>query len=986
MYVSEKNQLCFILPYSPMRYVPKQFAYFVKRPAQGPSGEDADGAMAAAAGGSMGEDADGQGAQNEPVSIATVSRRIQFGQANGGGLDSLLRVMRGVYSPQLLQGKSNLPGSVRREVAGELHRFMASLVEAAHQAQGKTMLYVPPEAVPEDPQEAAADDELVQRLGAIVMHWTRQIRDVTAVSGAEGTMSPDEEDTTAASRGLLLELDFWSGRCDDLSGVTGQLRSGDVRRIAEALRAAASPHLAPFEARAAQIMAASGVAEENLKFLGVLRGVSERLEVAGPDEVPALLPEVLSRIRFVTEHCKYYASSERVSGLLVRVSDAVVARCRVSIDLDELFDGSAVRAAERLQTCVQCLDAWRTEYARVAAVARLGRGPDAQPWRPNLRAVFARANAFRQRCIDLRAICEGLQQFARRTSEEDGRAQPLPRFGGQRGREVVADLSTIEQQFLDVMREIKARRGSLLSIQAPHWYQINAYFKSRVKDLEVMMTNSIHSAFEGTTRIPDCAALLEAFDSLAIIPRIKRAVHQKAQEVWALFLKQLRDAKSIFDAQAHNPPLRPDEPMFAGAALWTEGIARPLREDMAVLDRLTFLEDCPERAEAKTTHMEHQLSYQSHCESLCRRWKDQLAGAGSAEGINDRLHQSLLQKQSSPQDKEKDKLTTLDEAGDGAIHITRTAKVTRDRSTGYLQSNFDEGLQKLFNEVHGWQKFGGRYTVPFAAVDLKNNRMDALRKAQEQVMLVVRAYNGIVDSLRSDERPLFAFAVKKLDRSILPGLSRVRWDTDPGPRELFLRQARARCLEMQAAVDEFHRLRKRAESIVKEMDGTALAEIEKHYVYDQTEFRARQAKCQEDARRALLRLHDEQRKVMTGMYAFFRPAPVSVQTHWVRYVRGLDQQVGRALHGSVKRSLTMLHRAICGDPKADGQMPLFRVNLLLENKRLDYSPTMMELQQMLGAVQKQLTTVIMVVPRLLDVLPLYIKGYKASRAALEAAA
>ena len=110
------------------------------------------------------------------------------------------------------------------------------------------------------------------------------------------------------------------------------------------------------------------------------------------------------------------------------------------------------------------------------------------------------------------------------------------------------------------MREIKARRASLLSIQAPHWYQINAYFKSRVKDLEVMTTNSIHSAFEGTTRIADCAALLEAFDCLARIPRIRRAVMQKAQEVWALFLKQLREAKSTFDARSHDPPLRPDEP------------------------------------------------------------------------------------------------------------------------------------------------------------------------------------------------------------------------------------------------------------------------------------------------------------------------------------------------------------------------------------------------------------------------------------------
>jgi len=114
-----------------------------------------------------------------------------------------------------------LPHSVRREVAGEVHRFMASLVEAAHQAKGKTVLYIPSETIPEDPLEAIQDDELLQRLGVTVMHWTRQIRDVTAVSGGDMAQGPDEDDIPAASRGLLLEIEFWKGRCDDLSGVTG---------------------------------------------------------------------------------------------------------------------------------------------------------------------------------------------------------------------------------------------------------------------------------------------------------------------------------------------------------------------------------------------------------------------------------------------------------------------------------------------------------------------------------------------------------------------------------------------------------------------------------------------------------------------------------------------------------------------------------------------------------------------------------------------
>jgi dynein heavy chain len=65
---------------------------------------------------------------------------------------------------------------VRKDFVGQMHRFMASLVETSYQARGKTMLYLPPEPLPADAAVAAADKDLVQRLEATVIHWTRQVR------------------------------------------------------------------------------------------------------------------------------------------------------------------------------------------------------------------------------------------------------------------------------------------------------------------------------------------------------------------------------------------------------------------------------------------------------------------------------------------------------------------------------------------------------------------------------------------------------------------------------------------------------------------------------------------------------------------------------------------------------------------------------------------------------------------------------------------
>ncbi len=61
--------------------------------------------------------------------------------------------------------------------ATQMHKFMANLTEAVHEARGATVLYLPAEALG-DAAAAAKDKDLVQRLEATIIHWTRQIKEV----------------------------------------------------------------------------------------------------------------------------------------------------------------------------------------------------------------------------------------------------------------------------------------------------------------------------------------------------------------------------------------------------------------------------------------------------------------------------------------------------------------------------------------------------------------------------------------------------------------------------------------------------------------------------------------------------------------------------------------------------------------------------------------------------------------------------------------
>jgi hypothetical protein len=66
---------------------------------------------------------------------------------------------------------------VKKDFSGQLHKFMASLTETANQSRGHTVLYLPEEDV-SDIDRSVKDKDLVQRLEAILIHWTRQIKEV----------------------------------------------------------------------------------------------------------------------------------------------------------------------------------------------------------------------------------------------------------------------------------------------------------------------------------------------------------------------------------------------------------------------------------------------------------------------------------------------------------------------------------------------------------------------------------------------------------------------------------------------------------------------------------------------------------------------------------------------------------------------------------------------------------------------------------------
>ena len=150
-------------------------------------------------------------------------------------------------------------------------------------------------------------------------------------------------------------------------------------------------------------------------------------------------------------------------------------------------------------------------------------------------------------------------------------------------------------------------------------------------------------------------------------------------------------------------------------------------------------------------------------------WLEDLNAKAKDGGLQLRLEKTLLRRANDSGGLTLSN-TLINAAATQAEQIGSTVKAGSE-----IVCNFDEDLLCLFSEVTYWEKFMGEFQIPYVAHDICNKK-EQLRVMRENVMLVVRAYNNIVRDVNPEERRLFVDHIRKLDRRIAQGMTKVRFD------------------------------------------------------------------------------------------------------------------------------------------------------------------------------------------------------------------
>ncbi|KAL8177104.1 UNVERIFIED_CONTAM: hypothetical protein K2H54_042114 [Gekko kuhli] len=100
---------------------------------------------------------------NAEITEETFHKVVQFGTVRKPYIDSLMRLLNAIYLPRLFR-KASWPESIKNEFFSEIYHFMTSLTDTRSKMRGRTVLYIPIEALAIKPEVAVKDKALVQRL------------------------------------------------------------------------------------------------------------------------------------------------------------------------------------------------------------------------------------------------------------------------------------------------------------------------------------------------------------------------------------------------------------------------------------------------------------------------------------------------------------------------------------------------------------------------------------------------------------------------------------------------------------------------------------------------------------------------------------------------------------------------------------------------------------------------------------------------------
>eukprot|EP00904_Undaria_pinnatifida_P003150 jgi/Undpi1/12836/HiC_scaffold_7.g02503.m1 len=684
-----------------------------------------------------------------------------------GALTHMSRVTQSVYAALLRvhveeQGWGDV---VTNQVMDAFGTLVSNVQVAVGQVRGVTCLPLPPDPRvladscverQKDNSDAGAsgmdrekdNKEMIHVLESALITWTKQIKNVLKQEPEESFSSA--ADGSSRHPGPLEELEFWEQKAADLNGIFLQLQSNRVRKILRYLDSSKSTYSTPFAKLCKEAFMARSEANDNNRYLRPLRTWLQRLDAEIVlKNLPDLFRPALHTLLLVWKSSGYYNSSTRLVVFVREMCNTLIGRAMDMLAGGEIFrlieQDQQREAVNLLETTLKVLGQFKTTYFEYKAKAAVE--CPSNPWRVQNNAVFARMDAFLERCHDVLDLTQTIAQFQKLANLE---------VGGTKGKVLTTSVAQIHTDFGFAVDAVKRVDYDVMSLDEAAAFETSFQaFRMSVKTLERRLASVLNQAFDDCPNLRGRFRLLDCFSDLVHRPAIAEELQRKHVAMVLDFSAEVALVMQLFAKHKDNPPIAHNLPPFAGALTWSKGLLERVSMPMAKIssfDKKVYTHVyCTIRFRLEGTFTEKL--------PLCMK---QLKVLGTEEARDLAKAYELLVGQLA--DFENENIKAWGAGIQSSIEMKlKNPLLSRDPDR-MVRVNFDPLIVRLLREVKYFLLLGLR--VPESALEVFS-RGELFRRHTGNLDLIVHMYNNVEITLLPVERPLLQLQLVR--NNIIPG-------------------------------------------------------------------------------------------------------------------------------------------------------------------------------------------------------------------------
>lgn len=311
---------------------------------------------------------------------------------------------------------------------------------------------------------------------------------------------------------------------------------------------------------------AANEAKDNAKYLYTLERFIEPLYTGTAETIIDTLPALLNSIKMIHTIARYYNTPERLTGLFCKITDQMIANCKMHIlgdeSVDSLWDRDPQELVRKLESCIKLNEAYQEHYK--ATKHKLEQNPKGKQFNFNDMQIFGKFDLFCRRVIKLIDMFSTIDQF------------------NSLSKNKLEGMEKLIDDFHAIVHAFRLKRHDLLEYQFNNNNFDVSYvvFNSDITELEGNLQTFINTSFENITSIEHSLQLLHKFQFILQRESLKSDLDSKLNIIFQNYGKELEVVLQLYEREKHDPPIPRNLPPVAGNITWSRHLLKRIEEPM----------------------------------------------------------------------------------------------------------------------------------------------------------------------------------------------------------------------------------------------------------------------------------------------------------------------------------------------------------------------------------------------------------------------